>query len=52
MNSGIIFSLILAALFFGGITWLIIHTRLRDKNRERGIDDPPPESKAASQNTK
>jgi lysylphosphatidylglycerol synthetase-like protein (DUF2156 family) len=31
MDSAMIFGLVLAVLFFGGITWLIIHTRLQER---------------------
>jgi hypothetical protein len=31
MDPAVIVGLILAVLFFGGITWLIIHTRLQER---------------------
>ncbi len=27
MDSGIIFALVLAVLFFGGVIWLVVHSR-------------------------
>jgi hypothetical protein len=47
MDTGMVFALLLAAMFFGGITWLIIHSRLQDKEDGKGLDRPPPEGKAA-----
>jgi hypothetical protein len=47
MDTGMAFALLLTVLFLGGITWLIIHSRLQEKTEKQGPDQPPPESKAA-----
>ena len=47
MDSSIIFALVLAALFFGSITWLIIHSRLQETKDRKDAQQASPESKAA-----
>ena len=47
MDSSIIFALVLAVLFFGSITWLIIHSRLQEARSRRDTQQPSPENKVA-----
>ena len=47
MDSSIIFALVLAVLFFGSITWLVIHSRLQETRERQDAQQPSPESKAA-----
>ncbi|HEY7915232.1 MAG TPA: hypothetical protein VIG62_25205 [Blastocatellia bacterium] len=47
MDTGMVFALILTVLFLGGITWLVIHSRLQNKKDAQGPDRPPPDGKAA-----
>jgi hypothetical protein len=40
MDSTVIFAIVLAVLFFGAITWLIIHARLQERRRNETENQP------------
>ncbi|MBD0373758.1 MAG: hypothetical protein ICV60_23200 [Pyrinomonadaceae bacterium] len=50
MNSGIIFALVLAAIFFGGIIWLVIHARRQERQavpvRDEAAEEERPDGSA------
>lgn len=52
MDIGIIVGLILAVLFFGSITWLIIHVRLQDRKSRQDEHQSASEDKPAPQKLK
>lgn len=41
MGTDIIFALVLTALFFGAITWLVIHSRLQRRGHARSEQQSP-----------
>jgi hypothetical protein len=47
MDSGVIFALALVVLFFGSITWLVIHVRRQDKKSKQEEHQSTPEEKSA-----
>jgi hypothetical protein len=47
MDSGVIFALALVVLFFGSISWLVIHVRRQDKKSKQEENQPAPEEKTA-----
>lgn len=51
MDSAVIFALALAVLFFGGITWLIIRTRLQERADREAVGQHPPAAKAELRKT-
>jgi cbb3-type cytochrome oxidase subunit 3 len=51
MDSAVIFALALAVLFFGGVTWLIIHTRRQERADRARAAQPAPAVKAELRKT-
>jgi hypothetical protein len=45
MDSGIIVALALAAMFFGAITWLVIHARRQERQARQAGAQPAPEER-------
>jgi hypothetical protein len=43
MDSGIMVALVLAAIFFGAITWLVIHARRQERQAVGARRQAPPE---------
>lgn len=44
MDSEIIFALVIAVLFLGGIIWLIVYARREENKRKKQADSKTPES--------
>lgn len=46
MDSGIVFALVAAVVFFGGIFWLVIHSRKQHQTHTMKTSIKPPESQS------
>jgi hypothetical protein len=44
MDSGIVFALVIAVLFLGGICWLVIYSRKQDRKPTIESNIKPPDS--------
>lgn len=42
MDTGIIFALVLTVLFFGGLSWLVIHARKEAERDAAQLEQEPP----------
>lgn len=48
MDSGIVFAIVLAVFFFGGISWLIIHSRNEEQKLPLETGNKPAETHTKS----